>query len=47
MQGFQGQAESGRRRCRSMLFRQNSCGSGCDDGEPVIDIIAALSMAPG
>ena len=26
---------------------QNSCGSGCDDGEPVIDIIAALSMAPG
>ena len=26
---------------------QNSCGAGCDDGEPVIDIIAALSMAPG
>lgn len=25
----------------------NSCGSGCDDGEPVIDIYEALSMAPG
>ncbi len=25
----------------------NSCGSGCDDTEPVIDIIASLSMAPG
>jgi len=25
----------------------NSCGSGCDDGEPVIDIVEALSMAPG
>src|SRR5579872_463384 len=24
-----------------------SCGSGCDDGEPVIDIIEAYSMAPG
>src|SRR5579872_2357197 len=24
-----------------------SCGSGCDDGEPVIDIVQALSMAPG
>ncbi len=25
----------------------NSCGANCDDGEPVIDIVAALSMAPG
>ncbi len=25
----------------------NSCGSGCDDGEPVIDIVSSLSMAPG
>lgn len=25
----------------------NSCGSGCDDGEPVIDIYESLSMAPG
>lgn len=25
----------------------NTCGSGCDDGEPVIDIVQALSMAPG
>ncbi len=25
----------------------NNCGAGCDDGEPVIDIVAALSMAPG
>lgn len=25
----------------------NSCGSGCDDGEPVIDIISSYSMAPG
>ncbi|MGA2889946.1 MAG: protease pro-enzyme activation domain-containing protein [Terracidiphilus sp.] len=24
----------------------NSCGSGCDDGEPVIDIYESLSMAP-
>ena len=24
-----------------------TCGSGCDDGEPVIDIVQALSMAPG
>jgi len=25
----------------------NSCGSGCDDGEPVADITESLSMAPG
>jgi subtilase family serine protease len=25
----------------------NSCGTGCDDLEPIIDIVAALSMAPG
>jgi hypothetical protein len=24
-----------------------SCGAGCDDGEPVIDIIESVSMAPG
>jgi subtilase family serine protease len=24
-----------------------TCGSGCDDGEPVIDIVQSLSMAPG
>ncbi len=25
----------------------NSCGAGCDDGEPIVDIISSLSMAPG
>src|SRR5208337_1665573 len=25
----------------------NSCGTGCDDGEPVADITQSLSMAPG
>ncbi len=25
----------------------NSCGSGCNDLEPIVDIISALSMAPG
>lgn len=25
----------------------NSCGTGCDDGEPVADITESLSMAPG
>lgn len=25
----------------------NSCGAGCDDGEPIVDIISSLSIAPG